>query len=186
MRLGVEKATRTPPAAPSATNRNEKHSSRTTRPLRNGVKPTRRGMRPITPTNGRDPWSGATSRRHDHPWSSSAYEIRAFSHDDACWVEMYVSRLSPDVTYKAIGSNSVQARGVVSNLTTLANFVHVIRRFDPCGKRATLPAPPGGGDKNTQHHKVTRVRFSTWCGSSVDDEGGHDDDRHDEQHRCRT
>jgi hypothetical protein len=63
-------------------------------------------MRPITPTNERDPCRVATSRRRDHLWSSSACEIRASWHDDAYWVEMYVSRLSPDVTFKAIGSNA--------------------------------------------------------------------------------
>ena len=112
MRRGVENATRTPPAAGSRAIRRDSESSRTTRLRWNGLKPLRRGMRPITPTNGRDPWSGATSRRRDHPWSSSACEIRAFLHADACWVGRYVSRLSPDVTYKAIGSNALQARGV--------------------------------------------------------------------------
>lgn len=69
-------------------------------------------MRSITPTNGRDPWSGATSRRRDQLGSSSACEIRVSLHDDAYWVGMYVSRLSPDVTFKAIGSNVLQARAV--------------------------------------------------------------------------
>ena len=119
MRLGVENATRTAPAAGSGTARTDIDDSRTTRLERNGAKPTRRGMRPITPTNGRDPWRVETSRRNDHPWSSSACEIRAFSHDDAYWVEMYVSRLSPDVTFKAIGSNSLKARGAGTAVATL-------------------------------------------------------------------
>ena len=106
IRFGVEKATRTPPAAGSVTKRNDNEDSRTTRLARNGAKPTRLGMRPITPTNERDPCRVATSRRRDHLWSSSACEIRASWHDDAYWVEMYVSRLSPDVTFKAIGSNA--------------------------------------------------------------------------------
>jgi len=70
-------------------------------------------MRWITPTNGRDPWSVATSRWLDQTWSSFACENHVFLHDDAYWVEMYVSRLSPDVTFKAFGSNSLQARAAI-------------------------------------------------------------------------
>jgi hypothetical protein len=69
-------------------------------------------MRPITPTVGRDPWRAVTSRRRDHLWSSSACETRVSLHDDACWVGTFVSRLTPDVTYKAIGSNGLKTRGV--------------------------------------------------------------------------
>ena len=112
IRFGVENAIRTPAAAGSYETRNDIEASRMARAPRNGANPTRRGIRPITPTVGRDPLSVGTSERHDRPWSSFAYENHAFSHDDACWVEMYVSRLSPDVTYKAIGSNTIKARGV--------------------------------------------------------------------------
>ena len=112
IRFGVEKATRTPPAASSSTTRTLSPWSRIAREPAKRAKPTRRGIRPITPTNERDPWSGAISARRDQLWSSSAYEIRVSLHGDAYWVEMYVSRLSPDVTFKAIGSNVLQARAV--------------------------------------------------------------------------
>ena len=166
IRFGVEKATRTPPAALSSTTRTLSPWSRIAREPAKRAKPTRRGIRPITPTNERDPWSGAISARRDQLWSSSAYEIRVSLHGDAYWVEMYVSRLSPDVTFKAIGSNVLQARAVGGWSQRSSNTVDVIRRFDPCGKRATFPAPPGGGANDTQLIRVTRLEFSTWCGSS--------------------
>ena len=111
IRLGVEYATCTAFTGGSKDARMAKAPTRCARIPRNGEKPRRRGIRAITPTNGRDPCRVVISRRLDHPWSSSACENRASWHDDACWVEMYVSRLSPDVTYKAIGSNAVKARG---------------------------------------------------------------------------
>lgn len=118
IRFGVENTTCTASTVGSSEARIDNPPSRWSRDRRNGVKPRRRGIRAITPTNGRDPCRVATSRRLDQPWSSSAYENHAFWHDDACWVEMYVSRLSPDVTYKAIGSNTLQARGVAEVDTT--------------------------------------------------------------------
>ena len=173
MRLGVANATQTPPAAGSTATRRPSAPSRMRRHPWNGAKPRRRGIRLITPTNGRDPWHGATSERRDHPWSSSACEIHAFWHADAYWVEMYVSRLSPDVTFKAIGSNALRLGDQFGRRNAPPNTHGVIRHFDPCGKRATFPAPScTGGTAHTvsrpthDERRVTRLGFSTRCGCS--------------------
>jgi len=156
MRRGVEHATRTAPAAGSGTARSASPPSRTARTVRNRSKPSRRGMRPITPTDGRDPWRVATARRRDHPWSSSACETRVSWHDDACWAGMFVSRLSPDVTYKAIGSNMFKARGVRRASQRAANPDGVISPLCALWKTCYVANPRRGrpcAAHNTSNYK---------------------------------
>ena len=189
MRRGVENATRTVPAAGSGTARSARPPSRTARTVRNRSKPSRRGMRPITPTDGRDPWRVATSRRRDHLWSSSACETRVSWHDDACWAGMFVSRLSPDVTYKAIGSNVLKARGVRRASQRVANPDGVISPLCALWKTCYVASPAAGDRARHTTHRITSGGFSTSCGSPCgrrtkrDIHDRHEHQRHDERHR---